>query len=77
MVCHFSGVQLFATPWTVAHQAPLSMGLSKQEYLRGLPCLPTGDLPNLGIKPKFLMSPSLAGRFFTTNVTWESPNRYI
>ena len=39
-----------ATPWTVAHQAPLSMELSRQEYCSGLPCPPAGDLPNPGIK---------------------------
>ena len=47
----FSRVWLFATPWTVAHQAPLSMGFSRQEYWSGLPCPPPGDLPNPGIKP--------------------------
>ena len=77
MLCHFSCVQLFATPWAVTHQAPLSMRFSEQEYLSGLPCPPIGDLPKKGIKPKFLKSPSLAGRFFTTNATWESSNRYI
>ena len=46
----FSRVQLFTTPWTVAHQAPLSMGFSRQEYWSGLPCPPPGDLPNPGIK---------------------------
>ena len=51
MLSHFIRVQLFATPWTVAHQAPLSMGFSRQEYWNGLPCLPPGDLPNPGIKP--------------------------
>ena len=40
-----------ATPWTVAHQSPLPMGFSRQEYWRGLPCLPPGDLPNPGIEP--------------------------
>ena len=44
----FSCVQLFAVPWTIACQAPLSMGLSRQEYWSGLPCLPPGDLPDLG-----------------------------
>ena len=44
--CRFSRVQLFATLWTVAHQAPLSMVFSRQEYWRGLPCPPPGDLPN-------------------------------
>ena len=46
-----SRVRLFATPWTVAHQAPLSMGFSKQEYWSGLPFPSPGDLPNPGIKP--------------------------
>ena len=50
-------------PWTVAHQAPLSMGFSRQEYWSGLPCPPPGDLPSPEIKPA---SPALAGRFFTT-----------
>ena len=43
---------LFATPWTVAHQAPLSMGFSRQEYWSGLPCPSPGDLPKPGIKPR-------------------------
>ena len=55
--------QLFATPWIVAHWAPLSMGFSRQEFWSGFPFLPPGDLPNPGIKPS---SPSLAGIFFTT-----------
>ena len=46
-----SHVQLLATPWTVAHQAPLSMGLSRQEYWSGLPFPSPGDLPNPGIEP--------------------------
>ena len=54
---------LFVTPWTIAHQAPLSMGFSRQEYWSGLPCSPPGDLPNPGIKPA---SSALAGGFFTT-----------
>ena len=45
-------VQLFATPWTVDHQAPLSMGFSRQEYWRGLPFPSPGDLPNPGIEPR-------------------------
>ena len=59
-----SRVRLFATPWTVAYEAPPSMEFSRQEYLdgSGLP-FPLGDRPNPGIKPMF---PSLAGRFFTT-----------
>ena len=65
----FNCVQLFATLWTVAHQAPLSMGFSRQEYWSGLPCLPPGDLPDPGIEPGSLMSPALAGGFFTTSAT--------
>ena len=52
-----------ATPWTVAAQAPPSMGFSRQEYQSGLPFPFRGDVPNPGIKS---MSPALMGRFFTT-----------
>ena len=62
---HFICVQLFATPWTVAYQAPLSMGFSRQEYWNGLPCPPPGDLPKPGTEPMSLTSPALAGKFFT------------
>ena len=61
-----SHVQLFVTPWTTAHQAPLSMGFSRQEYWNGLPFLPPGNLPDPGIKPKSPKSPALVGGFFTT-----------
>ena len=71
LLSHFSRVRYFATPWTVAHQAFLSMGFSSQEYWSGL-FLPPGDLPNPGIKPGSLSSPALAGGFFTTNATWEA-----
>ena len=47
-------IQSFATPWVVAHQAPLSRGFSRQEYWNGLPCPPPGDLPGPGIKPESL-----------------------
>ena len=63
---------ILCTPWTVACQAPLSMGLSRQEYWSGLPCPPPGDLPNPGTEPISLMSPALVGRLFTTSVTWEA-----
>ena len=53
----------FATPRTVVHQAPLSMGFSSQEYLSGLPFFFLGDLPGSRIKPE---SPALGGEFFTT-----------
>ena len=62
----------FATLWTVAHQAPLSMRISRQESWSGLPCPPPGDLPSLGIKPVPLKSPAMAGRFFTTSAAWEA-----
>ena len=51
-----SCVLLFAIPWTVAHQAPLSMGFSRREYWSGMPCLSPGDCPNPGIEPR---SPAL------------------
>ena len=61
-----SGVQLFAASGTVAHQAPLFMECSRPEYWSGLPLSIPGDLPNPGIEPASLGSPTLAGRFFTT-----------
>ena len=65
----FSRVRLFANLWTAACQAPLSMRFSRQEYWRGLPCPPSGDLPDPAIEPA---SPVLAGGFFTTNTSWEA-----
>ena len=59
-------VRLFATPWTAAHQAPLSMGFPRQEYWSGLPFPTLGDLPDPEIKPASLASPTLAGVFSTT-----------
>ena len=73
MLTHFSHVQLYVTLWAVTHQALLSMGFSRQEYWSGLPCLLSGDLSDPGIKPTSLMSPALAGRFFTINATSEAP----
>ena len=64
-----SHARLFVTLWTIAHQAPLSMGFSGQEYWSGLPCSLLGNLPNPGVKPTFFMSPALAGRFFATSTT--------
>ena len=72
MLSRFSRVRLFATLWTVAHQAPLSLGFFRQEYWSGLPCPPPGHLPNLEIEPASLMSPALASGFFTTSATWEA-----
>ena len=70
--CHFSRVQLFVTSWTVAHQVPLSLGFSRQEYWHGLPCPPLGDLPDAEREPASLLSLTLAGKFFTTSATWEA-----
>ena len=61
---------IYVTPWTVAHQVPLSMGFSRQEYCSGLPFSSPGDLPDSGIET---MSPALAGRFFTT----EPPEKHF
>ena len=68
--CH---VQFFASLWTVACQAPQSMGFSRQEYWSGLLFPFPGDLPDPGIKPMSLVSPALANGFFTTSTTWEAP----
>ena len=54
----------FVTPWTVAHQAPLSMGFPRQEYWSDLPFPPPEDLPNPGMEPASPVSPIVAGRFF-------------
>ena len=67
----FSRVQLFATLWTAAHQAPLSMGFSMHEYWSGLPCLSPGGLPDPGIELASLVS-ALAGGFFATSAIWEA-----
>ena len=64
-----SHVPFFATLWTVARQAPLTMGFSRQEYWSGLPGHPPADLPNPGIKPMSLTSPAMAGGSFTTSAT--------
>ena len=72
-----SHVQLFVTPCTVACQAPLSVGFSRQEYWSGLLFPLPEDLPNPGIE---LASPALAGRFFTTSSIWETKiycNNYL
>ena len=62
-ICMISRVWPFLTLWTVAHQVPLSMGFSRQEYWSGLPFPPPGDLLNSGVKPE---SSALVGGFFTT-----------
>ena len=67
-------VRLFVTPWTVDHQAPLSMGFYRQEYWSGLPIPSPGALPNPGIEPA---SPAPAGRFFTTELPGKPQQIYI
>ena len=69
----FTCVQLFATPWTIARQAPLSTGFSRQEHWSALPCPRPGDLPDPWIEPAPVKTPVLVGRFFTTSITWEAP----
>ena len=64
------------TPRTVAHQALLSMGFSRQEHWSGLPFHSPGDLHDPGIEPASLASSSLASKFFTTSITWEAPFDY-
>ena len=63
------------TLWTVARQARLFMGFSRQEYWSELPHPPPGDLPDPGIEPTSLKSPALEGRFLTTNASWEAPQK--
>ena len=63
LLSRFSRVRLFATRWTVAHQAPPSMGFSRQEYWSGLPFPSPGDLPDPGIEPR---SPALQGDALTS-----------
>ena len=68
-----SCVRLFVTPWTVVHQASLSMGFSRQEYWSGLLFPPPRDLPDPGIEPASLKSPALAGSSLALGAVWEAP----
>ena len=75
--CYITSVQLFATLWTVARQAPLSMGFSWQEYWNALQNSPIhallqGIFSLQGSNPTTLWSSALAGGFFTTSATWEA-----
>ena len=72
LLSHFGRIQLFTTLWTVARQAPLSMGFSRQEYWSGLPCPPPGDFPDSQTELTSLVSPALPGTFFTTSTIWEA-----
>ena len=73
----FSHVRLFVTLCTIAHQPPLSIGFSRQEYWSELPCPPPGNLPDPEIKPKSLVSPAMAGGCLTTSDIWEASNYSI
>ena len=72
VLSYFGHVQLFETLWTLAHRDPLSKGFFRQEYWSGLPYPPPGDLPDPGMELTSLMSPALAGGYFTTSATWEA-----
>ena len=74
-VCMLNRVQIFVTPWTVAHRTPLSMEFSRPEYWSGLP-FPMPDLPDPGIEPTSLGFPALAGGLLTTEPP-EKPNRLV
>ena len=68
----YTHVHLFATPWTIACQAPLFMGFSGQEYWSGLPFPPSGDLPDLGIEPASPVTPVWLVESFTTELPGKS-----
>ena len=72
--CVLSCVQLFETPWTVALQAPLSMGFPRQGYWSGLP-FPPPDLPDPGTEPESPASPAVAGGFFTAAPKYSTANK--
>ena len=76
MLSHFSHVRVCVTLGTVALQAPLSVGFSRQEPWSGLPCPPPGGLPDPGSELASLTSPALAAEFFTTKATWEAQPAY-
>ena len=75
--CSVAQSCLFETPWTVAHQVPLSMEFSRQEYWSELLFPPPGDLRDPGIEPVSPTSPALAGRFFTTEPPGKPMYTYI
>ena len=74
VLSRFSCIWLYATPWTVAHQASLSSGVLQARILDLVAWPPPGDLPDSGIEPtKSLISPASANRFLTTRASWEAP----
>ena len=76
MLSHFSHVWFFVTLWTIAHQAPMSMDSPGKNTEVGYCALLQRIFPTQGLNP-LLLSPALAGRFFTTSITWESHNNNI
>ena len=70
--CHFSSVSLSVTLWTIACQAIMSMGFSRQKYWNRLPCIPPGDLLYPGIKHTSFISPAFIRGFITISTTWET-----
>ena len=72
MLSRFGCVQPSVTPWTIAHQAPLSVRFSRQEYWSGLPCPPPGDLPDPGTEPMSSVAPALQADSLLLS-HWESP----
>ena len=75
-MCSVAQLSDYVTPWTVAHQAPLSMGFHRQEYWSGLSFPPPGDLPSPGTEPVSPVSLALAGRFFTVTQPGKKPQKY-
>ena len=77
LMLRVKSIQAYLTLWDAVDYSPPGSSvhgiLQAKEYWSGLPCLPPGDLPDTGIEPMFLMSPALAGGFFTTGTTWEAP----
>ena len=73
VLSQFSPIWLFMILWIIAHQAPLSMGFSRQEYWSGLPCPPPGDLLDTGVELASACVSCIASRFFTNWATWEAP----
>ena len=69
-MCVLSHVRLFATPWAVAHQPPLSMGVPRQEYWSGLPFPAPEDILDPGIEPASLANPALEGSLYHYATGW-------
>ena len=77
ILSHLAHIWLFAILWTAAHQAPLFIVFSRQEFWSGFPCPPLGDFPTQGSNPHLIMSPALAGIFFTTGPPRKPRDRHL